>query len=124
MTNGGAALRILFIWAHALIWTLAPMFGWNRYVPEGNMTACGTDYLTKDWFSRSYILVYSFFVYFAPLLLIIYSYWFIIQVNSLASFVYVVMETKRFLIAYFRTLFAHNRLYPHTRKTCANRPKR
>lgn len=81
MTNGGAVLRIAFIWAHALIWTLAPMFGWNRYVPEGNMTACGTDYLTKDWFSRSYILVYSFFVYFLPLFMIIYSYWFIVKVT-------------------------------------------
>ena len=52
-----------------------------RYVPEGNMTACGTDYLTKDWFSRSYILIYSVFVYFMPLLTIIYSYWFIVQVS-------------------------------------------
>uniref|UniRef100_A0A1B0D995 G-protein coupled receptors family 1 profile domain-containing protein n=3 Tax=Phlebotomus TaxID=13203 RepID=A0A1B0D995_PHLPP len=82
MTNNGALLRIMAIWAFALIWTLAPMFGWNRYVPEGNMTACGTDYLTKDWKSRSYILVYSVFVYYTPLLLIIYSYFFIVQAVS------------------------------------------
>lgn len=44
------------------------------------MTACGTDYLSKDWLSRSYILVYAVFVYFTPLLLIIYSYFFIVQV--------------------------------------------
>lgn len=50
-----------------------------RYVPEGNMTACGTDYLSKDMLSRSYILFYSIFVYFLPLFLIIYSYFFIIQ---------------------------------------------
>lgn len=81
LTNGGAVLRILFIWAHAAVWTILPMVGWNRYVPEGNMTACGTDYLTKDWMSRSYILVYSFFVYYLPLILIIYSYWFIVQVS-------------------------------------------
>uniref|UniRef100_A0A6B2EK04 Putative rhodopsin receptor 1 n=1 Tax=Phlebotomus kandelakii TaxID=1109342 RepID=A0A6B2EK04_9DIPT len=79
MSNNGALLRILIIWAFALGWTLAPMFGWNRYVPEGNMTACGTDYLSKDWKSRSYILVYSVFVYYCPLLLIIYSYFFIVQ---------------------------------------------
>lgn len=46
------------------------------------MTACGTDYLTKDWFSRSYILVYSFFVYFLPLFTIIYAYYFIVQAVS------------------------------------------
>lgn len=56
-----------------------------RYVPEGNMTACGTDYLTKDNLSRSYILVYAFFVYFAPLFTIIYSYFFIVQVRKVRN---------------------------------------
>ncbi|XP_015609841.1 rhodopsin isoform X2 [Cephus cinctus] len=82
LTINGALLRILGIWLFAVIWTVAPMIGWNRYVPEGNMTACGTDYLNKDWFSRSYILVYSVFVYYMPLFLIIYSYFFIIQAVS------------------------------------------
>ncbi|XP_013144448.1 PREDICTED: opsin-1 [Papilio polytes] len=79
MTINGALLRIFGIWAFSLAWTIAPIFGWNRYVPEGNMTACGTDYLSKSWLSRSYILVYSIFVYYLPLLLIIYSYFFIVQ---------------------------------------------
>ncbi|PNF36221.1 rhodopsin [Cryptotermes secundus] len=79
MTNKGAILKILGVWVFSIMWTIFPMFGWNRYVPEGNMTACGTDYLTKDWVSRSYILVYSVWVYFAPLLTIIYSYWFIVK---------------------------------------------
>uniref|UniRef100_A0A1B6D497 G-protein coupled receptors family 1 profile domain-containing protein n=1 Tax=Clastoptera arizonana TaxID=38151 RepID=A0A1B6D497_9HEMI len=79
MTIKTAILRILFIWGHGLIWTLAPMFGWNRYVPEGNMTACGTDYLTQDWLSKSYILVYAVFVWLLPLFTIIYAYWFIVQ---------------------------------------------
>nr|APY20622.1 long wavelength sensitive opsin [Meloe violaceus] len=79
MTRKTALLRILIIWIMSLAWTLAPLFGWNRYVPEGNMTACGTDYLTKDWFSRSYILMYSIFVYFTPLFMIIYAYWFIVK---------------------------------------------
>ncbi|XP_073959432.1 ceropsin-like [Choristoneura fumiferana] len=82
MTNNGALLRIAFIWLFCLAWTVAPFFGWNRYVPEGNMTACGTDYLNKDWLSRSYILVYSVFVYFLPLALIVYSYFYIVQAVS------------------------------------------
>lgn len=82
MTNKTAMLRILFVWAFGTVWTVAPLFGWNRYVPEGNMTACGTDYLSKEWLSRSYILVYSFFVYFLPLSIIIYSYFFIVQAVS------------------------------------------
>ncbi|CRK97770.1 CLUMA_CG011149, isoform A [Clunio marinus] len=79
LTNSGATLRIGIIWAFSLFWTLAPLFGWNRYVPEGNMTACGTDYLSHDWRSRSYILIYAIFVYWLPLLTIIYSYFFILQ---------------------------------------------
>ncbi|XP_046393053.1 opsin-1-like [Ischnura elegans] len=79
MTTKRAVLWNAFVWAHSALWTILPMFGWNRYVPEGNMTACGTDYLTKDWFSKSYILVYSAFCYWIPLLVIIYSYYFIVQ---------------------------------------------
>nr|QWV42701.1 long wavelength sensitive opsin 1 [Calopteron sp. CRS 2021] len=79
LTSKGAMLRILLVWLFSILWTIAPLFGWNRYVPEGNMTACGTDYLTKDWVSRSYILLYSVFVYFLPLFLIIYAYWFIVS---------------------------------------------
>nr|BAQ54859.1 opsin, long-wavelength sensitive type [Anax parthenope] len=79
LTIKKALLEIIVVWLHALAWTLFPMFGWNRYVPEGNMTACGTDYLTKDWFHKSYILIYSVFCYFSPLFMIIYSYFFIVQ---------------------------------------------
>lgn len=80
LTAWGAVLRILAIWLNGCLWSLAPIFGWNRYVPEGNMTACGTDYLTRDRKSRSYIMAYSFFVYTTPLMLIIYSYYYIVKV--------------------------------------------
>ncbi|XP_055611000.1 opsin-1-like [Uranotaenia lowii] len=82
MTSNGALMRIVAIWMLSLVWTIAPLFGWNRYVPEGNMTACGTDYLTKTPLSRSYIAVYAFWVYFLPLLTIIYSYTFILKAVS------------------------------------------
>ncbi|XP_065212625.1 rhodopsin-like [Planococcus citri] len=82
MTVKTAFYRILFIWFHGLLWTLFPMWGWNRYVPEGNMTACGTDYLTKTWLSRSYILAYAVFVYFGPLLIIIWAYSYIVKAVS------------------------------------------
>lgn len=86
MTNGAALTKIAIIWTFALIWTAAPFFGWNRYVPEGNMTACGTDYITKTWNSRSYIFLYAIFVYWTPLFLIIYSYFFILKVSPLTAF--------------------------------------
>lgn len=79
LTSGGAMGKIAVIWVLALVWTAAPFFGWNRYVPEGNMTACGTDYLTQTWSNRSYIFVYALFVYWTPLFTIIYSYFFILK---------------------------------------------
>ena len=82
LTISSATVRIALIWAFSLAWTIAPMLGWNRYVPEGNMTACGTDYLSHDWSSRSYILTYAFFVYWTPLFTIIYSYYFILKAVS------------------------------------------
>lgn len=84
MTIKGAILKIILIYLFASIWTVAPLFGWNRYVPEGNLTACGTDYLSESWVDKSYILVYSVFVYYSPLFLIIYSYYFIISVSRVA----------------------------------------
>jgi len=75
----GAMVRILFVWLFSAAWTIIPLFGWNRYVPEGNYTACGLDYLNQEWESKSYILVYGFFVYFTPLFLIIYCYFFIVS---------------------------------------------
>jgi len=51
-------------------------------VPEGNMTACGTDYLNKDWASASYLMIYGFFVYLVPLTSICYAYYFILSAVS------------------------------------------
>ncbi|KAG8225139.1 Long wavelength sensitive opsin 9 [Ladona fulva] len=82
LTIKSALFWIFQVWLNSAIWTVAPILGWNRYVPEGNMTSCGTDYLTKDWVSVSYIWAYSFFVYGLPLSVIIYAYWFIVKAVS------------------------------------------
>ncbi|KAK7008556.1 Melanopsin [Halocaridina rubra] len=79
LTSSGAMARIGGTWAVSLAWCLPPFFGWNRYVPEGNMTACGTDYLTEGMTSQSYLFIYSVWVYIFPLLFNIYLYTFIIK---------------------------------------------
>jgi len=79
LTSSVAMAKIAFTWAFALAWCLPPFFGWNAYVPEGNMTACGTDYLSEDLLSQSYLYVYAFFVYAIPLFIIVYSYVFILK---------------------------------------------
>nr|QIW86023.1 opsin L16 [Neogonodactylus oerstedii] len=79
LSGKGAILRILFVWTMSLLWCLFPFFGWNRYVPEGNMTACGTDYLSEDTLSVSYLFVYATWVYGIPLFVTVYSYTFIVR---------------------------------------------
>jgi len=74
LTSGGAMLRIAFVWTYSFCWTVLPFFGWNRYVPEGNLTACGTDYLTEDMFSQSYLYIFSVFSWLFPLFYIIGAY--------------------------------------------------
>ncbi|KAF7996782.1 hypothetical protein HCN44_002428 [Aphidius gifuensis] len=78
MTTSMAIMRIVIIWIYATCWALLPVTYWHRYVPEGNLTSCGTDFLNPEWSSRSYILTYSVCVYFIPLTTIIYSYWYIV----------------------------------------------
>merc|ERR1719391_47344 len=72
-------MRIAGTWTTTLAWCLPPFFGWNRYVPEGNMTACGTDYLTESSFSHSYLYIYSAWAYIFPLFFNIYLYSYIIK---------------------------------------------
>nr|QWV42660.1 long wavelength sensitive opsin 1 [Eulasia bombylius] len=70
------------VWIISIVWTIAPVFGWGRYAPEGNMVVCGTDYLNRGWLNFSYVLAYTIFVYFVPLFLILYAYWFIVKAVS------------------------------------------
>ncbi|KAK7008555.1 Melanopsin [Halocaridina rubra] len=74
LTSGAAMARIGGTWITALAWCLPPFFGWNRYVPEGNLTACGTDYLTDTQLSKSYLYIYSVWVYIFPLFFNIFLY--------------------------------------------------
>ncbi|XP_076356139.1 lateral eye opsin [Tachypleus tridentatus] len=79
LTHKKATLLLLFVWIWSGGWTILPFFGWSRYVPEGNLTSCTVDYLTKDWSSASYVILYGIAVYFLPLITMIYCYFFIVH---------------------------------------------
>nr|WCQ76407.1 long wavelength sensitive opsin 1 [Ptosima undecimmaculata] len=79
LTTKGALFQLFLVWSSSMIWTVAPVVGWSRYVPEGNLTACGTDYLATDWITHSYIISYTIFCYNLPLGVIIYAYWYIVK---------------------------------------------
>ncbi|CAL4169344.1 unnamed protein product [Meganyctiphanes norvegica] len=78
-TYKGAFIKISFSWIWCIGWCVAPILGWNRYVPEGNMTVCGTDYLSEDWLSQSYLYSYGSVCYFVPLIYVIWAYSYIVS---------------------------------------------
>ncbi|XP_042892334.1 rhodopsin-like [Penaeus japonicus] len=82
LTTGNALAQIAIVWLTSAVWTFVPFFGWGRYIPEGNMTACGTDYLSEDILTVSYLYAYAAWVWLVPLLMIVYCYWYIVAAVS------------------------------------------
>ncbi|XP_070327067.1 LIM domain-binding protein 3 isoform X7 [Odocoileus virginianus] len=74
-----AALVLLGVWLYALAWSLPPFFGWSAYVPEGLLTSCSWDYVSFTPSVRAYTMLLFCFVFFLPLLVIIYCYIFIFK---------------------------------------------
>ncbi|XP_036905836.1 melanopsin isoform X2 [Sturnira hondurensis] len=74
-----AALVLLGVWLYALAWSLPPFFGWSAYVPEGLLTSCSWDYMSFTPSVRAYTMLLFCFVFFLPLLVIVYCYVFIFR---------------------------------------------
>ncbi|XP_037353570.1 melanopsin [Talpa occidentalis] len=74
-----AALVLLGVWLYALAWSLPPFFGWSAYVPEGLLTSCSWDYMRFTPSFRAYTMLLFCFVFFLPLLVIVYCYIFIFR---------------------------------------------
>ncbi|XP_045882086.1 melanopsin isoform X1 [Meles meles] len=74
-----AALVLVGVWLYALAWSLPPFFGWSAYVPEGLLTSCSWDYMSFTPSVRAYTMLLFCFVFFLPLLVIIYCYIFIFR---------------------------------------------
>uniref|UniRef100_A0AAY4C6H3 G-protein coupled receptors family 1 profile domain-containing protein n=1 Tax=Denticeps clupeoides TaxID=299321 RepID=A0AAY4C6H3_9TELE len=74
------ALAILAAaWAYSMGWSLPPFFGWSAYVPEGLLTSCSWDYMTFSPSVRAYTMLLFVFVFFIPLFVIMYCYFFIFR---------------------------------------------
>ncbi|XP_072293300.1 melanopsin-A-like isoform X2 [Eucyclogobius newberryi] len=74
-----AVLILIAAWLYSLGWSLPPFFGWSAYVPEGLLTSCSWDYMTFTPSVRAYTMLLFIFVFFLPLFIIIYCYYFIFR---------------------------------------------
>ncbi|KFW73783.1 Melanopsin, partial [Phalacrocorax carbo] len=67
---------IAVVWLYSLGWSVAPLFGWSSYVPEGLMISCTWDYVTYSPANRSYTMILCCCVFFIPLIIIFHCYLF------------------------------------------------
>lgn len=64
-----------FIWIYSLTFALPPLLHIsNRYVPEGYLTSCSFDYLSKEPSSQIFVAIFFIAAYVLPLIIIIVSY--------------------------------------------------
>ncbi|XP_061304108.1 melanopsin [Pezoporus flaviventris] len=85
MSKKKALIILVGVWLYSLAWSLPPFFGWSAYVPEGLMTSCSWDYMTLTPSVRAYTMLLFCFVFFIPLIAIIYSYVFIFEAIKKAN---------------------------------------
>lgn len=65
---------ITHIWLYSLVWTGAPLLGWNRYKLEIHQLGCSLDWASKDPNDASFILFFLLACFFVPVGIMIYCY--------------------------------------------------
>ncbi|KAA0725157.1 Melanopsin-A Mammalian-like melanopsin [Triplophysa tibetana] len=79
MSRKRALVILAAAWLYSMCWSLPPFFGWSAYVPEGLLTSCSWDYMTFSPSVRAYTMLLFIFVFFIPLFVIMYCYFFIFR---------------------------------------------
>ncbi|CAH1962393.1 unnamed protein product [Acanthoscelides obtectus] len=70
-----ALIMIFFVWAYTIPWAVMPLLEvWGRYGPEGFLTACTFDFLTRRFDIQLFIGTIFTCSYAIPMSLIIYFY--------------------------------------------------
>nr|QWV42623.1 ultraviolet sensitive opsin 1 [Trirhabda eriodictyonis] len=70
-----AFVMIVIVWVYTVPWTIFPLTEiWGKFVPEGFLTTCSFDYLTRTFNNRVFVGTIFTFSYVFPMMLIIYFY--------------------------------------------------
>uniref|UniRef100_A0A8C6TYU8 Opsin-3 n=1 Tax=Neogobius melanostomus TaxID=47308 RepID=A0A8C6TYU8_9GOBI len=62
------------IWLYSLVWTGAPLIGWNRYTLEVHRLGCSLDWASKDPNDASFILLFLLACFIVPVGIMVYCY--------------------------------------------------
>ncbi|GFU44112.1 opsin, ultraviolet-sensitive [Nephila pilipes] len=74
MTGKRALFRVLFVWSYAGVFSFTPLFGINRYVPEGFLTSCSFDYLSDELVDKCFIIIFFVAAWCVPMFIVCYCY--------------------------------------------------
>ncbi|XP_022247174.1 rhodopsin, GQ-coupled-like [Limulus polyphemus] len=77
INNSKLCKIVAFIWLYSSVCVAPPLFGWGSYIPEGFLTSCSFDYLTRTPVNRAYFVFLYILGFFLPLLVILTSYFII-----------------------------------------------
>ncbi|XP_072397619.1 opsin, ultraviolet-sensitive-like [Diabrotica undecimpunctata] len=70
-----AFLMIILVWIYTVPWTIFPLLEiWGRFSPEGFLTTCSFDYLTRTFNNKVFVGTIFTFSYVFPMSMIIYFY--------------------------------------------------
>ncbi|KAF4519893.1 Ultraviolet opsin Rh7-like 2, partial [Ephemera danica] len=69
-----AGICVFVSWLYGAVFSSLPLLGINHYVPEGYLTSCGFDYLSTEFSSRIFIIVFFVAAWVVPFIIITFSY--------------------------------------------------
>lgn len=61
-------------WIYAIILTMPPAFGWNRFISIPSRISCHPDWYSSKLSDKAYIIYLTLFGFFIPLIVIILSF--------------------------------------------------
>ncbi|GLH13388.1 Opsin Rh1 [Gryllus bimaculatus] len=65
-------------WLYCVCLCVPPLFGWSAYIPEGFLTSCSWDYLSRTPSNRAFYVYLLTLGFVAPVAVIAYCYVFIL----------------------------------------------
>nr|WCQ76391.1 ultraviolet sensitive opsin 2 [Ptosima undecimmaculata] len=75
LTTTKAFVMLIFVWLYTVPWSILPFLKiWGGFIPEGFLTQCGVDYLTRTFDNRLFVTTLFTFSYVIPMSLIIFYY--------------------------------------------------
>lgn len=61
-------------WLYAIILTVPPAFGWNRFIAIPSRISCHPDWFSQRMADQAYIIYLMLFGFFVPMVIIVCSY--------------------------------------------------